>query len=144
MAVFDSDQFGAASHPEWRSWANGWLLVAAGLAANGLDTALCGFGLQPAGLDDLEARPLVGRVHALYLDLDADELARRLRLRPTSARYDEARIARKLAEGDALRAQADDVLDINGCTIAETADAVEAWLRAQQRRQPRSLDGGPA
>ncbi|HUQ38865.1 MAG TPA: hypothetical protein VM030_01810, partial [Acidimicrobiales bacterium] len=46
LAILDSDLFAESAHPEWEAWANGWLLVAHGLARSGLGAVLCGYGLN--------------------------------------------------------------------------------------------------
>ena len=81
LAIYDTDLLGAFAHPDWKAWANTWLLVAHGLAACGLSTALCGYGLNRADIEPLAARRLLGTIHVLNLDLADDELRFRLRER---------------------------------------------------------------
>lgn len=131
LPVFDTDLFGVFCHPDWSAWANGWLLVAHGLAQGGQPSVMCGFGLHRWKIQELETRPLIGPIWSLNLDVADDELRLRLRRRPPSRKYDSARIERKLAESARFREDADRNIETAGLTVAEIADLAERWVRDQ-------------
>ncbi len=132
LAIYDTDLFGGFAHPDWKAWANTWLLVGHGLAASGLSTALCGYGLNRSDVEPLAARQLLGAIHVLNLDLADDELRFRLRER---GGYDAERIERKVARAGFLRADAD--VNVQASTSREeVAFLVACWLvdHGHQRR----------
>lgn len=124
LVIYDTDLFGPFAHPDWKAWANTWLLVAHGLAASGLSTALCGYGLNRPDIEPLAARQLLEAIHVLNLDLRDDELRWRLRER---GGYDAERIERKVARAGFLRADAD--VNVQASTSPrEVASLVAEWL----------------
>lgn len=125
LPVFDTDLFGSSAHPDWAAWATSWLLVAHGLAQAGLSTVLCGYGLSRTKVDDLAARPLLGPIRVCNLDLRDELLRDRLGRRRL---YDEARIKRKVAAAQVLRAEADRNLDVSGDPPAVVVTRVGDWL----------------
>ena len=133
VAVFDTDVLGPWSHPDWSAWATAWLLVAHGLAQSTVRTVLCGYGIRRADVEALPPRSLFGPTRVLNLDIDADELRRRLRRRPGC---DEARIERKVVAAERLRREADANVTVSGLSPLELAGAVGHWLEKELAAPP--------
>lgn len=123
-----------------------WLRVCAAVAGSGRPAALVCAGGHPGNLEPLEARGLLGRIHYLALTCDEDALTARLRARPTSRGFDEARIRehvlydRWIRENAATTDPAMDTLDTTHASPEETARRVGAWLRDHARGDPDSTD----
>lgn len=111
-----------------------WLRLAASLQQSGRPVVLCGT-VAPPQFEDLPERVLFSDIHYLALVCDADVLRARLRARPAWRGWDEDRIDEMLDFAEWVRT-ADTRppmtrLDTTNTPLTETADVVEAWVRAR-------------
>jgi hypothetical protein len=119
-----------------RAFRSTWLRLAATIGQSGRPVLLCGTVVPPE-LEPLPERALFREIHYLALTCRPDVLAARLRARPAWREWDEPRIAEMLEYGAWLDRTAATLqpavalLDTTGRSVAETADAVCAWLAAR-------------
>ncbi|MBB4911785.1 AAA family ATPase [Actinophytocola algeriensis] len=111
-----------------------WLRLAASLQQSGRPVVLCGTVVPP----QFEGRPeraLFSDIHYLALVCDVDVLRARLRARPAWRGWDEARIDEMLDFAEWVRTEETEPpmtrLDTTTTPVAETADAIEKWVRAR-------------
>lgn len=111
-----------------------WLRLAASLNQTGRPVVLCGT-VAPPQFERLPERVLFDEIHYLALVCDHDVLRARLRARPAWRGWDEPRIDEMLDFAEWIRTAATEPpmtrLDTTTATVAETADVIEAWVRAR-------------
>jgi broad-specificity NMP kinase len=110
-----------------------WLRLAASLNQSGRPVVLCGT-VAPPQFERLPERVLFDEIHYLALVCDHDVLRARLRARPAWRGWDEPRIDEMLDFAEWVRTADTEPpmtrLDTTTATVAETADVIEAWVRA--------------
>jgi broad-specificity NMP kinase len=121
-----------------------WLRLAASIQQSGRPVVLCGT-VAPPQFEDWPERVLFDPIHYLALTCDNEVLRARLRARPAWRGWDEARIDEMLEFADWIRTATTEppmtLLDTTRHTVAETADAVERWVRLRAR-DDRQLGAG--
>lgn len=127
---------GALRDPEGDSTAfrETWLRLAASLNQSGRPVVLCGT-VAPPQFERLPERVLFDEIHYLALVCEPDVLRARLRARPPWRGWDEPRIEEMLDFAEWVRTAETEPpmtrLDTTAATVAETADVIEAWVRAR-------------
>jgi broad-specificity NMP kinase len=120
-----------------------WLRMAAMIQQSGRPVVLVGT-VVPVQLERRPERAFVGDIHYLALVCEPDVLRARLRARPAWRGWDEARIAETVEFNEWLRHSGPDLeppvelLDTTTRPLAETADAVAAWVRRGGMQSPGS------
>lgn len=111
-----------------------WLRLAASLQQSGRPVVLCGT-VAPPQFENWPERVLFSDIHYLALVCDPDVLRARLRARPAWRGWDEARIDEMLDFAEWVRTAETEPpmtrLDTTTATVTETADVIEAWVRAR-------------
>ncbi|MDQ3789384.1 MAG: AAA family ATPase, partial [Actinomycetota bacterium] len=111
-----------------------WLRLAASLAQSGRPVVLCGT-VAPPQFEYLPERVLFSDIHYLALICDPEVLRARLRARPAWRGWDEARIDEMLDFAEWVRTAETEPpmtrLDTTTATVTDTADVIEAWVRAR-------------
>lgn len=111
-----------------------WLRLAASLNQSGRPVVLCGT-VAPPQFEHLPERVLFDEIHYLALVCDHDVLRARLRARPAWRGWDEPRIEEMLDFAEWVRTAVTEPpmtrLDTTTATVTETADVIEAWVRAR-------------
>lgn len=109
-----------------------WLRLAASIGQSGRPVVLCGT-VAPPQFEPWPERVLFDPIHYLALTCDDDVLRDRLRARPAWRGWDEPRIDEMLEFAAWIRTAVTEppmtLLDTTDASVAETADAVEAWVR---------------
>jgi hypothetical protein len=125
------------SQGDWQIVRSNWLRIAFSIAQSGRATILCGTHL-PEHLDLCDYRPLFPTIHYLALLCDEDELAARLRARPSWRGCDEEFITRQQAFSHWLRENADTafspsltIIDTTVTTVQETAVQIQRWTQSR-------------
>jgi hypothetical protein len=126
--VFDVDLLLSLATHGWDEYRNAWLLVAAGIAANGRPTVICG-SVLPEQLDGLPDRDRVGPIHFLNLHCTDAVREARLRQRPAWREGNDHKIEEHHRFASWLVATMDVSVDTTTCTVAQSADQVAAWVR---------------
>jgi broad-specificity NMP kinase len=110
-----------------------WLRLAASLQQSGRPVVLCGT-VAPPQFENWPERALFSDIHYLALVCDPDVLRARLRARPAWRGWDEARIDEMLDFAEWVRTADTEPpmtrLDTTTAPVTETADVIEAWVRA--------------
>lgn len=113
-----------------------WLRLAASIGQSGRPVVLCGT-VAPPQFEPWPERVLFDPIHYLALTCDDDVLRARLRARPAWRGWDEPRIDEMLEFAAWIRTATTEppmtLLDTTAASVAETADAVEAWVRGLLR-----------
>lgn len=127
--VLDTDLMLHVAQFDWTMWLNNWLLLAYGLAQNGVTLVLCG-QVDPEKLEHLPARPFVGEFVVLLLDCSAAVRAERLRARPPWRGWTDELIDDELVESQQLRARGYDRFATDAITPERlAAELVDRILR---------------
>lgn len=121
-----------------------WLRLAASLNQSGRPVVLCGT-VAPPQFEEWPERVLFDPIHYLALTCADDVLRARLRARPAWRGWDEDRIDEMLVFAEWVRTARTDppmtLLDTTDRPLADTAAAVEEWVRARLgSRDDRHLD----
>jgi predicted ABC-type ATPase len=110
---------------DWAAVRQAWLAIAHGVAQSGLPTVLLG-PLMPEQLEELPARRWVGEIRYLLLDCPDEVRRARIDRRPPWRDHD---VAEQVRFARWLRAHIPNRLDTAGCSPAETAESIAAWVR---------------
>jgi RNase adaptor protein for sRNA GlmZ degradation len=132
--VFEGDPISQIAALGWDVFGDTWLRIAHGVALNGRSTVLC-TSLLPDQLESLPARKLLGPIHFCNLDCPGDELAARLRARPSwrhSSTEEVILTHQRFAAW--LREHIDPTWDTSTLTPEEAAERIAAWIRPQLRQ----------
>jgi broad-specificity NMP kinase len=116
---------------DYRSYKSSWLRVAMNVGQAGRPVVLCGT-VAPGSLERLTGARYFAAIHYLALVCADDELARRLRARPSWRQSGQEQfVARMIDSNRALRGANTTTLDTTGLAAEESAGQVEEWIAAR-------------
>jgi len=130
----------AFNQPEesFRSFFETWLRMAKNIGQSGKPALIFSAGGIPANVEPCIERRYFTQVHYLAFVCDEDELARRLRHRPTwrgsrDSRFIDGQLGynRWLKQSGPAARVAIELLDTTNQTAVRTAEAVKTWLKAK-------------
>jgi hypothetical protein len=131
--VFEGDPINQIAALGWDVFGDTWLRIAHGVALNGRSTVLC-TSLIPGRLETCPARKLLGPIYFCNLDCPDDELAARLRARPSWRHCSTEEVILTHQRFAAwLREHIDPTWDTSALTPDEAAERIAGWIRPQLR-----------